>query len=233
MREVSPCTSTSAAGESLARSSRAARSRTESRPPRSRLPKMTRRAPVRRPRAREDTGSARPLQCLMKVAGETVLSAPAPSRLRERRSIRPSRQSRSDGSTTSNGATATRFASSGGSGEPRERQRLAPSAASPVTTPRLMYLNRRRAPLPGPVWTSCSPTGASSARANSAALVNRSAGERANARVIACSIPSETSRIVRRCGTGSLKRFAMMACAVGPVKGGSPASISYATQPRE
>jgi len=39
------------------------------------------------------------------------------------------------------------------------------------------------------------------------------------------------SRSVETRGTGSRKRFAMIACAVAPVYGGSPASISYNTQP--
>ena len=37
----------------------------------------------------------------------------------------------------------------------------------------------------------------------------------------------------RTLGTGSLSRLAMIACAVGPVNGGSPASISYSTAPSE
>ena len=39
------------------------------------------------------------------------------------------------------------------------------------------------------------------------------------------------SRTVRTDGTGFVIRLAMIACAVGPVYGGSPASISYSTQP--
>ena len=45
----------------------------------------------------------------------------------------------------------------------------------------------------------------------------RSAGFRASALVTASSTDSGTSRNVRRCGTGSVNRFAMMAWAVGPV----------------
>jgi hypothetical protein len=45
--------------------------------------------------------------------------------------------------------------------------------------------------------------------------------------MIACSRRADTaSRICRICGTGSLSRRAMIAWAVRPVNGGSPASIS-------
>ena len=40
-------------------------------------------------------------------------------------------------------------------------------------------------------------------------------------------------RARRSDGTWPLMRLAMMDCAFGPVKGGSPASISYSTVPRE
>ncbi len=70
------------------------------------------------------------------------------------------------------------------------------------------------------------------ARANSAALPNRSAGTGASARRIAWSNSSGTlGRPRRTLGTGSVKRLPITACAVGPVKGGSPASISYSTPP--
>ncbi len=38
-------------------------------------------------------------------------------------------------------------------------------------------------------------------------------------------------RTVRRLGTGSMECLARIAWAVGPVNGGSPASVSYNTQP--
>ena len=48
------------------------------------------------------------------------------------------------------------------------------------------------------------------------------------------STPSGTSdRAARTLGTGSVNHFAMMATALEPVNGGSPASISYRTQPSE
>ena len=71
-----------------------------------------------------------------------------------------------------------------------------------------------------------------SAAANSPTLAKRSAGVRARARVTAISTPAGTARSVVSFGSGSLNRLAMIACAVGPVYGGSPASISYTTHAR-
>ncbi len=66
-----------------------------------------------------------------------------------------------------------------------------------------------------------------SAWASSNAVENRSAGTSASARWSAKSAASGTlGRPRRTLGTGSLKRLATMACAVGPVYGASPASIS-------
>ena len=39
-------------------------------------------------------------------------------------------------------------------------------------------------------------------------------------------------RTARTLGAGSVSRFTIIACAVAPVNGGSPASISYSTAPR-
>src|SRR2546425_7229271 len=61
---------------------------------------------------------------------------------------------------------------------------------------------------------------------------NRSAGAFASALLTAFSTAGDTWRTVLMCGMGSVKRLAMMACAVGPVYGGSPASISYNTLAR-
>ena len=67
----------------------------------------------------------------------------------------------------------------------------------------------------------------SSARANSAAVANRSAGDFARARAVAPATPSGTVSRTSRSGRGdSSIRRAIIACAVGAVKGGSPASIS-------
>ena len=68
---------------------------------------------------------------------------------------------------------------------------------------------------------------ACSARAKSPAVAKRSAATGASARWIAWSTPSGTlGRTRRTLGTGSISRLAMIACAVGPVYGASPASIS-------
>ncbi len=70
-------------------------------------------------------------------------------------------------------------------------------------------------------------TGLLNASTNSAADVNRSAGTFARAFVIAASTDAGTvPRTVRSAGTGSTACRAMIACDVGPWKGGFPASIS-------
>ena len=66
----------------------------------------------------------------MTVVGGTVRSGPAPSRLRDNRSTRPSRQIASEGSSTSKGATATSDESSEAVFAARERN----SASTPVPT---------------------------------------------------------------------------------------------------
>jgi hypothetical protein len=66
-----------------------------------------------------------------------------------------------------------------------------------------------------------------SASPKSAAPAKRSAGTRASARWIAASIASGTAcRCSRTLGGASVSRRAIIACAVGPVNGVSPASIS-------
>ena len=58
-------------------------------------------------------------------------------------------------------------------------------------------------------------------------MANRSAGTGASARRIAWSTASGTlGRTARTLGGGSVSRFTMIAWAVAPVNGGSPASIS-------
>ena len=60
--------------------------------------------------------------------------------------------------------------------------------------------------------------GACSAALNSSALANRSAGVLASTRTsVASSAGGTVSRRVETRGTGSRKRLAMIACAVGPV----------------
>src|SRR5256885_1518453 len=71
-----------------------------------------------------------------------------------------------------------------------------------------------------------------SAATKAPVVANRSAGAFASALVTAASSDGETWRTMPRCGIGSVKRLAMMACAVGPVYGGSPANISYSTDAR-
>ena len=73
-----------------------------------------------------------------------------------------------------------------------------------------------------------------SARAKSAAEANRSAGTAASALRTARSTDSGTAvRSCLRFGTSPVSRRAAIAWAVGPVNGGSPASISYSTLPSE
>ena len=75
---------------------------------------------------------------------------------------------------------------------------------------------------------------ASRARANSPALANRSAGVLSSALATAASIASGTAlRTTRRWTGRSVISLAIIACAVGPVTGGSPASISYSTAASE
>ena len=81
--------------------------------------------------------------------------------------------------------------------------------------------------------TTVATPGRASASANCAAVANRSAGSFESAvrtaastwggTVFRCSMSERGSSVITR---------AMIACAVGPVNGGSPVSISYSTQPR-
>ena len=70
-------------------------------------------------------------------------------------------------------------------------------------------------------------SGAASAAPNSDAEAKRSAGAFANARLMVCSIVNGMpGRITWIEGGRSWMWRARIACAVGPVNGGSPASIS-------
>ena len=83
----------------------------------------------------------------------------------------------------------------------------------------------RRAPTGAP--------GAASASANSAVVAKRSAGTLASARKIACSTVSGiVARTIDGGDTESSECRAMTACAVVPVNGGIPTSISYVTHAR-
>ena len=64
------------------------------------------------------------------------------------------------------------------------------------------------------------------ASASAPAEAWRSTGVRARERVTSASTCSGTSRVARTCGIGDMNRLAMIDCAVGPVNGGSPVSIS-------
>jgi len=71
-----------------------------------------------------------------------------------------------------------------------------------------------------------------SASANSRALENRSVGDFASARITASSSDrGTTSRTTRNDVGRSVISFAIIARTLGPVTGGSPASISYVTAP--
>ena len=77
-----------------------------------------------------------------------------------------------------------------------------------------------------------SPLASASALANCLADLNRSVGDLDNARLITFSTPTGTvSLAALRDGTGSTIWRARMVRASLPWKGGSPASISYNTQP--
>ena len=84
---------------------------------------------------------------------------------------------------------------------------IRPTIATPPSSAAIRVVTKRRR---GAAWRV-------SAAANSATLANRSAGARANAWVTAASTPLGTCRSVVSLGIGSLKRLAMIACAVGPV----------------
>jgi hypothetical protein len=66
----------------------------------------------------------------------------------------------------------------------------------------------------------------SMASASAPADAGRSTGVRDSVRVTRVSTGSGTSRVARTFGIGDMNRFAMIDCAVGPVNGGSPVSIS-------
>ena len=76
-------------------------------------------------------------------------------------------------------------------------------------------------------------SGNSSASKNSSIEAKRSAGSFAIARMTAPSTSSGTVwRTTRKLGTASSECRAMTAWGDGPVKGGSPTSISYRVQAR-
>ena len=81
--------------------------------------------------------------------------------------------------------------------------------------------------MPAPIRVVVAPDVPRNAAANSAALANRSAGSFSSAVRTASSTASGTRSRCRWSGTGfSVITLAMIACAVLPVNGGSPVSIS-------
>jgi hypothetical protein len=108
-----------------------------------------------------------------------------------------------------------------------ERSLRPPTTARAATTTAGIAIQRftRRGRRARGAPVGCQPVG--SAAANCWAVVNRSAGARASAFASAASTVGGTdSRMTETLGSGSVMRRAKIACAVGPVNGGSPASIS-------
>ena len=91
----------------------------------------------------------------------------------------------------------------------------------------LATMAARTAPTGGAATVTVVGPSVPSARPNASTDSNRSAATGARARATASSTAAGTlDRAWRTLGTSPLKRLAMMACALGPVNGGSPASIS-------
>ena len=104
------------------------------------------------------------------------------------------------------------------------RQLRAPISSTSPRTTTVAALNSESL-LGRQVLPECNPW--LRAEANAAALAYRSAGTLFSTREIASSTPAGTvARTVRRRGTGSMACRARIACAVEPVNGGCPASIS-------
>src|SRR6185437_14473721 len=79
---------------------------------------------------------------------------------------------------------------------------------------------------------AAAPDSADSAAANSLALPNRSAGSFSSAVSTARSTAAGTvCRTLRGAAGSAVITLATIACAVGPVNGGSPTSISYVVAP--
>ena len=239
MRSVASRSSISASGRSSATSNAVAVRRAESGPAPMRLPNTTRPAPVRWPSAAAEGRSARPVQRRITVVEGTLRTGPAPSRFRESTSTRPSRQSERRLSGTSNGATATRFASSGA--VPRECRAMshpATTAVSPATSASRTTGARRAVGGRGmgAVMVVATPSAGvlndSSAWSSSPALCQRSAGRFSRQRITsAASAGGTAGRRVASGGGGCARWAATTACAVGPVKGGRPVRISYPRTP--
>jgi hypothetical protein len=131
-------------------------------------------------------------------------------------------------------AMATRVTPPAG-GAGRSQPHAANAVAVASATPRIAVVGidrvvrLRAAPLVR--GSNCSVVD-TSAEENSAASANRSAGSLASAVVTARSTAIGTVSRTWRSATGDVvSTRATIACAVGPVNGGSPANISYVTTP--
>ncbi len=191
--------------------------RTESLPLATSEPVTTSRAPVARPSSDADAASSRPDHRRMTIVGGTARRAPAPSKLRERTSTSPSCQSASAGSSTWNGATAI----TSGSSVFVERAvttSAATAAARAAATPPMSRFREEDIGL---------TASAASASRNAPAVAKRCAGSLASAFAIAALTCAGTSfRCDVTAGGASRRCAASTACAVGPLNGGTPTSIS-------
>ena len=108
------------------------------------------------------------------------------------------------------------------------------AAPSAIATPMLTTATRRFVTrLDGEVAAVPGPLPGFNARANCAAVANRSAGALASALTIAASTSGGTVGRTMLTRVGASRNFrAKIASAVAPVYGGSPTNISYSTQPR-
>ena len=200
------------------------------------LPSSTRPAPSRAA-SRRDASSERSSasvstarrHALSVVRGSIVRGPPSPVRRALRRSSIDSRRYPIAGPPpTRNGSTAITPALRSSPPPPLALAAVHHPAPATTTSPAIASSARRvpRRPARG----AAEPGFASPARSaweKAVTVSNRSAGARCSAFVSARSTPSGTpSRTTRTCGVGAPSRLAMMAAAVRPVNGGSPASIS-------
>ena len=124
-----------------------------------------------------------------------------------------------------------------GAARPRvESQAPADTRATSAAASPIQSMRRERGAGTATVGAVLEPVAprSSSARANSPALAKRSAGVLSSALATAASTASGTEgRTTRRWTGRSVMSFAIIAWALGPVTGGSPASISYSTAASE
>ena len=198
------------------------------------LPVSSRPAPTRlasrstSPSGRSLRPSADAFHNRMTARGSTDLGPASPFSFAAKRSTSPSWRYASEESLLAirNGTTATRLLSGRMAGvDHRFRARAAATTAT--ASPAAMATRRLGMPRTAAEGLTSLGPAPYSAATNSSVVANRSAGTLASATSIARSTAGDTvSRTVRSGGTGELSRLAMIAWAVGPVNGGSPASIS-------